>query len=433
MSDERVGTVAVDAEVWDATQRRLARLEAALARIERAADADLPASQLEPDRGVGPGPTTQEPVVSGDRPEVLGRRQAFAKLAGAAAAAGVVAGVVGGGTEPAAAANGDAMVLGSNSNLATAATGTAVTGSSVDYGLGVTDNGYSSTVGQASLFAHANETAFRYGIKVIAENNAAGTYINTLGGGTALLISAAGSGLGISVQSHSLGLDVTSFQGSAARLAGQALGASIDAQQVGLQITAPQHLALAGTPFISVPAPPTAGAPHKVGDLVVDTNGVPFTAAGPNKGTLWFCVADGTPGTWREVAGPSTAGAFHVLPVPVRIYDSRPGTTPSTGPKTPLVSNTPRPLDVTVNNSKVPVGATAVMVNLLLVDTVAGNGNFTVWAGGAARPAANNMVWGGNAGRFSSLAVTALDAAARCQVVSSLQTDVVVDVVGYYR
>jgi hypothetical protein len=74
-----------------------------------------------------------------------------------------------------------------------------------------------------------------------------------------------------------------------------------------------------------------------------------------------------------------------------------------------------------------------VVVNLLLVNAKPGNGNFTIWANGVARPQANNMVWGGSAGRFSSPATTVVDAAARCQVQSSLQTDFVLDVVGYYR
>lgn len=68
-----------------------------------------------------------------------------------------------------------------------------------------------------------------------------------------------------------------------------------------------------------------------------------------------------------------------------------------------------------------------------MVNTAAGNGNFTIWANGATRPKANNMVWGGTLGRYSSLAVTAVDGAAQCQVQSSHRTDFVLDVVGYYR
>ncbi|MCU1452483.1 MAG: hypothetical protein JWN46_629 [Acidimicrobiales bacterium] len=181
-------------------------------------------------------------------------------------------------------------------------------------------------------------------------------------------------------------------------------------------------------PLLLVPAgspgSPTSG-PHVKGELYTDSDG-----------SLWSCVVDapaGGTGTWRKLAGPTSAGTFHVLPAPVRVYDSRPGTFPSTGPKTPLSANTARTLDVTVNNSGVPMGATAVTVNLLLVNAVAGNGNFTIWANGVARPQANNMVWGGNLGRYSSLATTAISSAGQVQVLSAVQTDFVLDVVGYYR
>ena len=48
------------------------------------------------------------------------------------------------------------------------------------------------------------------------------------------------------------------------------------------------------------------------GEVVHDTNG-----------DMWVCVAAGSPGTWRKIAGPSASGAFHVLELAVRAYDSR--------------------------------------------------------------------------------------------------------------
>jgi hypothetical protein len=191
---------------------------------------------------------------------------------------------------------------------------------------------------------------------------------------------------------------------------GPGLKVTADAAQLRLAVGAPRSA-------------PTADAfAHVAGDIVWDS-----------AGDLWLCTGSGTPGTWRKLAGPATSGAFHALPVPKRVYDSRPGTAPSIGPKSPLVPNTARTLDLTVNSSGVPKGAAAAVVNLLLVNAAAGNGNFTIWANGVARPAANNMVWGGSTGRFSSLAVSALDANAKCQVSSSVGTDFVLDVVGYYR
>ena len=58
-------------------------------------------------------------------------------------------------------------------------------------------------------------------------------------------------------------------------------------------------------------APPTRTDAHQKGELDADGDG-----------NLWFCVADGTPGIWRKLAGPDAAGAFHPLP-PGRVYDSR--------------------------------------------------------------------------------------------------------------
>jgi len=63
---------------------------------------------------------------------------------------------------------------------------------------------------------------------------------------------------------------------------------------------------------------------------------VPFTALGPpntgqwingdiiedDAGNLFVCVASGVPGTWRKLAGPTSAGAFHAIS-PTRVYDSR--------------------------------------------------------------------------------------------------------------
>ncbi len=151
------------------------------------------------------------------------------------------------------------------------------------------------------------------------------------------------------------------------------------------------------------------------------------------EGDFWVCVEGSAQGgVFRKLAGRRTAGALHVLPAPVRVYDSRSGTTPSTGPKTPLSPGMARTLDLKLSSSGVPAGATAAMVTCLLVNATAGSGNFTVWAQGAPRPLANSMVWGGSAGRFSTPAVTALDAQARCQVSASIATDLVLDVVGYY-
>ncbi|MCU1455784.1 MAG: hypothetical protein JWN46_3930 [Acidimicrobiales bacterium] len=418
------------------------------------------------------------------RPDVhaadsVGRRAAI-KTGIVAAGAAAAAAVLGDGS-PAAAANGDALILG-QTNAATNPTLLAVngTGASYAYGLAVADNGYDQALtAKPAFFAYAKGSYFNTGLQVLSE--IAGGY------GTGIVVDAkgqdegihvtAGFGSGLRVQSggSSPTIDANSL-GSASGVAVNAssagtsavaaycnagfgvFGASTDgtgvfaestkgagmkAQSVsgmgfgcatgsglalsaksgtggGAQVDAPAfHLRLTNAATRNAPTADTIA--HQRGDLVE-------TSAGD----LWLCTTAGTPGTWRKVSGPATAGAFHVLASPVRVYDSRPGTNPPTGPKTPLAANSARTLDVTTNGSGVPADAIAAAVNLLLINTVAGNGNFTVWANGAARPQANNMVWGGSTARFSSPAISALSSG-KCQVQSSLKTDLVLDIVGYYR
>ncbi|MCU1448293.1 MAG: hypothetical protein JWP02_463 [Acidimicrobiales bacterium] len=421
----------VDRSEWEATQRRLAAVEAALARLESSTTTTMaaPAVDLRPattDGGVEHPPSpSDEPPGAAAR---IDRRQAFGKMAGAAAA-GVLAGAVLSDGQPAGAANGSALILGSVSNTASVPTGVAVTGSGVSYGFGVTDNGPSSLplLQNPAVLGHANGTAFSHAGQMIAQGPAVGLTVDSVDGYGALIYCTNSTAL----VSNAVNGDAASFGTSSSSHA----GVSISSSGIGMSIetTGDTQARLQTRSGTTAPAPPATTQTHFAGDLQVDTDGeAPAFEMSP-RSNLWFCVADGQPGAWRKLAGPATAGAFHVLPTPIRVYDSRPGTSPSTPPKTPLVANTARVLDVTVNGSGVPKGATAVMCNLLVVNATAGNGNFTIWANGVARPAANNMVWGGSTGRFSSLAVSALDASAKCQVSSSVGTDFVLDIVGYYR
>ena len=168
----------------------------------------------------------------------------------------------------------------------------------------------------------------------------------------------------------------------------------------------------------STGAPTDDATAHAAGHIVEDSGG-----------NLWLCTVAGTPGSWRSIVGRSTSGGFLPWKAPVRVYDSRVGTTPSTGPKTKL--NGTRIINLFSNGGVGPY-ATGALVNILLVNATTGNGNFTVWGNGVAKPQANTLVWGGNAGRFSTLAFTNVDKQGRIQVNSSLDTDIVIDVVGQY-
>jgi hypothetical protein len=279
---------------------------------------------------------------------------------------------------------------------------------------------YTAGLGVAGGFVIDNVNNRSAALSVLTSGTGAAVSASAKGGGSAGFFVANGTNAAMSVTNSGAG-NTAYFNSSSSALTEPGLvsrtvgaGAAIRAQG------AVTHLNF---------WPRAAGAPtadttsHNAGDVVEDSTS-----------TLWLCVGGGTPGKWRKLGGPDTAGQFHLLAAPARIYDSRPGTFPSVGSKTPLNAGQSRTLDATVNSSGVPAGATGAVLNLLVVNSAAGPANFTVWANGVAKPLGNSMVWGGSAGgRYSSLAVTALDATGQLQVNCSVKTDIVIDVVGYYR
>ena len=103
------------------------------------------------------------------------------------------------------------------------------------------------------------------------------------------------------------------------------------------------------------------------GDSPAGTAAIPGILWVDAAGDWWGATVDSnTDGKWRKLAGPNTAGQLHVLPAPVRCYDSRPGQLPATGVKAPTVSNDIRVIDTTANASGVPLNANAVLVNLTI-------------------------------------------------------------------
>ena len=97
-------------------------------------------------------------------------------------------------------------------------------------------------------------------------------------------------------------------------------------------------------------APITLTNAHAVGELYEDATG-----------ELWLCTAAGSPGTWRQIAGPTTAGAFHAIS-PRRVYDSRDDTRGKLAPDEDRVLSMATSTDGTPN--VVPPFATAVTTDL---------------------------------------------------------------------
>ncbi|MFN8039948.1 MAG: hypothetical protein U0Q07_12130 [Acidimicrobiales bacterium] len=188
-----------------------------------------------------------------------------------------------------------------------------------------------------------------------------------------------------------------------------------------LDVTALAHLRLYAAP--TMPAPPTRSDAHVTGEIALDGNQ-----------DLWLCVTNGTPGTWRRIAGSSTAGALTLLGTPVRVYDSRPGNPPLVGTKTPLANGAVRVVDTKAASSGVPVGATGVLANVTVVNTSA-SGFLSAYRAGATTPNASTVNWFVAGEIVANTTVVACDANAQisCYVPPGSSTDVFIDVIGYLR
>ena len=430
------------------SEDRLSRLEAALDAQQRQIDQLRVENQvLRREALVRSAPTSVEPssAEAGDdvAPGSLGRRSLLTK--GLAAAGAATAGAIMLGAEPAAAADGQPLLLGRINSpdhitiidgtfqatnmsaqgiglLGLSYYGVGVWGETLHAsGVGVDAKGHAdgsialrATGSRAFVATSTNTRADSYAVDVTHPNGAGVSSVGKTYG-----VAAAGTGpTGVGVY----GFGPTGLKGAGTTASG--IGVLAESQTGGGAEVRAKTFHLRLRPLAAGRNAPTGDTfAHVAGDLVETT-----------AGELWVCTTAGTPGTWRKLAGPNTAGAFHVLPVPARVYDSRPGLAPTAvGPKTPFAAGSTRTFDLKVNSSLVPAGATAAMVTLLLVNAASANGNLTIWANGAAKPVANTLVWGGSAGRFTATAVTALDAQARVQVNASARTDLVIDVVGFYR
>jgi hypothetical protein len=169
------------------------------------------------------------------------------------------------------------------------------------------------------------------------------------------------------------------------------------------------------TPHLAV-GPPTEGS-YLIGDLICDEGG------------NWFvCVADGTPGTWRKLAGPQSAGAFHAVS-PQRVYDSR-------GAGGKLADGEDRTISVAGANPGAPVvpaGATAVTITLTITDTEGVGGFVAVRPAGTPYAGTSSINWFGPGQNLATTVVSLLGGDRSLVMRGGFQpTNFVVDVTGYY-
>ena len=162
---------------------------------------------------------------------------------------------------------------------------------------------------------------------------------------------------------------------------------------------------------------------HNRGELACDSNT-----------DLWFSIDGGNPGTWRKVVGPATAGALHVLPEPLRAYDSRSGARLTAGSVTTIGLTTGRN-GVGATVAAVPVGATAALVNVTLTDTTGSGGFLKAYSAALTTAPATSVVnWSAPNESIANEITVALNPTAQIKLSPGVAaTHVVVDVVGYYR
>jgi hypothetical protein len=170
-------------------------------------------------------------------------------------------------------------------------------------------------------------------------------------------------------------------------------------------------------------AGPDRTVAHNLGEMACDVSG-----------DLWVCVAAGNPGSWRKLAGAATAGALHVLPEAVRAYDSRSAAKPAAGATTTVSLATGlNGADVSV--PAVPAGASAALINLTLTGTEGNFGYIQAYSAAlAAKPKASAMNWSTPNDNVANEITVAVDGSANIKVGLEVNTShFIIDVVGYYR
>lgn len=203
------------------------------------------------------------------------------------------------------------------------------------------------------------------------------------------------------------------------------------------------------------------GAAGVAGAVVVPAPGVSFPSLGANSatgcvviaGTIAQEIVDNPAGFYANVhtsdfpggairgqlaKGPAPAGEAHLLPVPLRAYDSRDAAGPKIAPnETRTISLASGRDGAGVTFLAVPPGATAAIVTLTVTETgtgIGGAGGFLTMYNAAlpSQPATSNINWSGPNENIAVSTQVEVDASARVKVgAGGNQTHFVIDVVGY--
>ncbi len=150
-------------------------------------------------------------------------------------------------------------------------------------------------------------------------------------------------------------------------------------------------------------APQKRSDAHALGEVICDVDG-----------KSWVCVAAGSPGTWRQLAGSDTAGSFHAI-TPIRVYDSRQsgysgnnGILSRGASRTISVKDSRSGNGTVVTADAIPAGTTAVAFNITVASPT-GINYLVIAPGGATLPETSivNFIAGQNVANASVVGVNA--------------------------
>lgn len=307
-------------------------------------------------------------------------RRALLTKVGVASAVAAVAGLAA--SRPAAAANGDTMLVGATNN---ASATTLIQGGST-----LRVNGGTSS-GSASVYGFNASTQ---GVGVRGEAS------GTEGLGVYGYYSGTTTGIGVKGESDN------------------GVGVQGDGTTFDFWATGTGKILLSGTGLSN---PPTTGSTGTIGR--------------DPAGNLWYGVGTNT---FRKLAGPASAGAFHAID-PVRVYDSR-AALPTQGR---LERNTSRVVSVkdarnaggvVTTADVVPAGATAVAFNITVTGMSAAN-YLSVVPGNATEFAVSTINWNGENADVANASVVKVHTDRTVKVFAGDQagaTHFIIDVLGYY-
>lgn len=335
---------------------------------------------------------------------------------GAAAAAGLAATALD--ASPAAAWDNDPLLVGNVSNQASSPTRAANVFTDDAHLFEFSDRltGAPSNSGRASLSGYAQDLDFAVlghntrngGIGVRAKATGVDAVALSANSDGTNSIGVAATGVRSAIQT----LMPAGFDNTGVTVLGGLRGVEISSCTFPLSI--PRH---------GYPGPPTFSVLARIGDFYVDSIG-----------DLYQCVADGNPGTWRRVCGPSTAGAFTAVN-PTRVYDSRLSAGRLSGGQDRVTSVAngidPTTGTVTVPNL-VPQGATAIQYNLSIAETVA-SGFLQVAPGDVSGVTSASINWYSSNQILGNGLTVKLDANRQIRTTArGGSTHYIIDILGYY-